>query len=57
MYYTCTDPILKKSTLEYYQLLKHAFQLRAVTDTKVSISFVIFPEIWHLVILSLCMTV
>jgi hypothetical protein len=34
-YYASDDPIIKKSTLEYYQLLKHVYQMRATTDTKV----------------------
>lgn len=35
VYYTSEDPVIKKSTLEYFQLLKHAFQQRATTDSKV----------------------
>lgn len=34
-YYTSQDPVVKKSTLEYYQLLKHVFEMRATTDSKV----------------------
>jgi hypothetical protein len=35
-FYSSADPVVKKSAMEYYQLLKHAFQQRATTDTKVS---------------------
>lgn len=35
LYYASQDPVVKKSTLEYYQLLKHVFQMRATTDSKV----------------------
>jgi len=33
--YTSEDPIVKKTTMEYYQLLKHVFELCATTDSKV----------------------
>lgn len=49
LYYTSDDPVVKKSTLEYYQLLKNVFQMRASTDSKVSLASSLSSTALHLV--------
>ena len=38
LFYTSEESVVKKSTFEYYPLLKQAYLMRATTDSKVSIA-------------------
>ena len=40
LFYSSTDPVVKKSTFEYYPLLKQVFLSHAATDSKVSVTYV-----------------